>query len=336
MRFPSDCAFSVPCQQLCSVSSSAMDIARTNPLNAITHRGKLVVLAQNANLNRLFVAVIELGAFYKAVLTLRNNPEHFINALEAITYRRMDFEEFRAATISPYQLEAAAQWKEIASCYAWQMQRWYKKENSELKLWLTNADMKWYKQENSELLAAGVCCNAASVPREQREKMVAAEGHKVDQRVKWITELKYKMQIVSIVQNKSSTLNLGPNVPLLNTGSFYKLFMLLLEVLCTNSINIHASINRLEVGQTVVISAADHSLSGSSDHSIPMYQDITGKSQMRREQDRLARMDAHYQKRKEIAEFELRREERLEAAEERMAKKRLKRQKKQREERKAN
>ena len=62
----------------------------------------------------------------------------------------------------------------------------------------------------------------------------------------------------------------------------------------------------------------------------------TGKSQMRRKQDRLARMDAHYQKRKEIAEFELRREERLEAAEERMAKKRLKRQKKQREERKAN
>ncbi|WVZ51926.1 hypothetical protein U9M48_003026 [Paspalum notatum var. saurae] len=209
--------------------------------------------------------------------------------LEAITYRRMDFEEFRAATISPYQLEAAAQWKEIASCYAWQWQRWYEKENSELKLWLTNADMKWYKQENSELLATGVCCNAASVSREQREKMVAAERHKVDQRVKWITELKYKMQFVSIVQNKSSTLNLGPNVPLLNTGSFYKLFML-----------------------------------------------FTGKSQMRREQDRLARMDAHYQKRKEIAEFELRREERLEAAEERMAKKRLKRQKKQREERKAN
>ena len=50
----------------------------------------------------------------------------------------------------------------------------------------------------------------------------------------------------------------------------------------------------------------------------------------RREQDRLARMDADYQKRKEMAEFELRREERLKAAEERMAKKRLKRQKKQR------
>jgi UDP-N-acetylmuramyl pentapeptide phosphotransferase/UDP-N-acetylglucosamine-1-phosphate transferase len=32
--------------------------------------------------------------------------------------------------------------------------------------------------------------------------------------------------------------------------------MLLLAVFCTNSINIHAGLNGLEVGQTVVISAA--------------------------------------------------------------------------------
>lgn len=51
--------------------------------------------------------------------------------------------------------------------------------------------------------------------------------------------------------------------------------------------------------------------------------------QMRRkEQDRLARMDVDYQKRKEIAEYNMRREERLKAAEERTAKKRMKRQKK--------
>ncbi|KAJ4815633.1 PRKR interacting protein 1 [Rhynchospora pubera] len=51
--------------------------------------------------------------------------------------------------------------------------------------------------------------------------------------------------------------------------------------------------------------------------------------QMRRkEQDRVARMDADYQKRLEIAEFNLHREERLKAAEERTAKKRQKRQKK--------
>ncbi|XP_058738781.1 uncharacterized protein LOC131610757 [Vicia villosa] len=51
--------------------------------------------------------------------------------------------------------------------------------------------------------------------------------------------------------------------------------------------------------------------------------------QMRRkEQDRLARMDVDYQRRKEVAEFNMRREERLKAAEERTAKKRAKRQKK--------
>uniref|UniRef100_A0A2N9GU73 Uncharacterized protein n=1 Tax=Fagus sylvatica TaxID=28930 RepID=A0A2N9GU73_FAGSY len=48
----------------------------------------------------------------------------------------------------------------------------------------------------------------------------------------------------------------------------------------------------------------------------------------RKEQDRLARMDADYQRRKELAEFNMRREERLKAAEECTAKKRSKRQKK--------
>ncbi|XAR72937.1 hypothetical protein NMG60_11019747 [Bertholletia excelsa] len=51
--------------------------------------------------------------------------------------------------------------------------------------------------------------------------------------------------------------------------------------------------------------------------------------QMRRkEQDRLARMDTDFQKRKEVVEFNMRREERMKAAEERTAKKRMKRQKK--------
>ncbi|KAL8060653.1 hypothetical protein ABFX02_02G038700 [Erythranthe guttata] len=51
--------------------------------------------------------------------------------------------------------------------------------------------------------------------------------------------------------------------------------------------------------------------------------------QMRRkEQDRLARMDVDFLKRKEATEFAQRRDERLKAAEERTAKKRLKRQKK--------
>jgi len=40
----------------------------------------------------------------------------------------------------------------------------------------------------------------------------------------------------------------------------------------------------------------------------------------RKEQDRLARMDADYQRRKEMAEFTMRREERMKAAEERTVK----------------
>ncbi|KAJ0695316.1 putative UDP-N-acetylglucosamine--dolichyl-phosphate N-acetylglucosaminephosphotransferase [Helianthus annuus] len=43
---------------------------------------------------------------------------------------------------------------------------------------------------------------------------------------------------------------------ILDLGWIYKLYMGLLAVFCTNSINIHAGINGLEVGQTVVISFA--------------------------------------------------------------------------------
>ncbi|KMT01134.1 hypothetical protein BVRB_9g223860 [Beta vulgaris subsp. vulgaris] len=51
--------------------------------------------------------------------------------------------------------------------------------------------------------------------------------------------------------------------------------------------------------------------------------------QMRRkEQDRLARIEVDYQRRKEVAEFNMRREQRLKAVEEQTAKKRAKRQKK--------
>ncbi|XP_008796870.2 CDPK-related kinase 3-like [Phoenix dactylifera] len=38
-----------------------------------------------------------------------------LSALEPLAYRRMDFEEFCAATISPYQLEALENWEQIAS-----------------------------------------------------------------------------------------------------------------------------------------------------------------------------------------------------------------------------
>ena len=39
-------------------------------------------------------------------------------------------------------------------------------------------------------------------------------------------------------------------------GRIYKLYMGLLAVFCTNSINIHAGLNGLEIGQTVVTAAA--------------------------------------------------------------------------------
>ena len=42
-------------------------------------------------------------------------------------------------------------------------------------------------------------------------------------------------------------------IKILDLGWMYKLYMGLLAVLCTNSINIHAGLNGLEVGQTVVI-----------------------------------------------------------------------------------
>lgn len=48
----------------------------------------------------------------------------------------------------------------------------------------------------------------------------------------------------------------------------------------------------------------------------------------RKEQDRLVRIEVDYQRRKEVAEFEYRREQRLKAAEEQSSKKRAKRQKK--------
>ncbi|KAJ3700518.1 hypothetical protein LUZ61_004223 [Rhynchospora tenuis] len=42
----------------------------------------------------------------------------------------------------------------------------------------------------------------------------------------------------------------------LDLGLIYKVYMIMLVIFCTNSINIHAGINGLEVGQTVVISSA--------------------------------------------------------------------------------
>uniref|UniRef100_A0A0D9WRN8 PRKR-interacting protein 1 n=1 Tax=Leersia perrieri TaxID=77586 RepID=A0A0D9WRN8_9ORYZ len=87
--------------------------------------------------------------------------------------------------------------------------------------------------------------------------------------------------------------------------------------------DLEVKLRRIMENVPVRVSNTSGSSAGSGSGDFHQYRQMR-----RREQDRLARMDADYQKRKEIAEFELRREERVKAAEERTAKKRLKRQKK--------
>ncbi|XP_062193691.1 uncharacterized protein LOC133897128 [Phragmites australis] len=86
--------------------------------------------------------------------------------------------------------------------------------------------------------------------------------------------------------------------------------------------DLEVKLRRIMENVPVRVSNTSGSSAGSGSGDFHQYRQMR-----RREQDRLSRMDADYQKRKEMAEFELRREERLKAAEERTAKKRLKRQK---------
>ncbi|XP_019052612.1 PREDICTED: UDP-N-acetylglucosamine--dolichyl-phosphate N-acetylglucosaminephosphotransferase-like [Nelumbo nucifera] len=60
----------------------------------------------------------------------------------------------------------------------------------------------------------------------------------------------------------------------LDLGWIYKLYMGLLAVFCTNSINIHAGLNGLEAGQTVVIASAIliHNVMQIGASTVPEYQ----------------------------------------------------------------
>ncbi|KAJ4841957.1 hypothetical protein Tsubulata_025679 [Turnera subulata] len=87
--------------------------------------------------------------------------------------------------------------------------------------------------------------------------------------------------------------------------------------------DLEVKLRRIIENVPVRVSNTSGSSAGSGSGDFHQYRQMR-----RKEQDRLARMDADYQRRKEIAEFNMRREERLKAAEERSAKKRLKRQKK--------
>ncbi|XP_062090350.1 uncharacterized protein LOC133796718 [Humulus lupulus] len=87
--------------------------------------------------------------------------------------------------------------------------------------------------------------------------------------------------------------------------------------------DIEIKLRRIIENVPVRVSNTSGSSAGSGSGDFHQYRQMR-----RKEQDRLARMDVDYQRRKEEAEFNMRREERLKAAEERTAKKRLKRQKK--------
>lgn len=87
--------------------------------------------------------------------------------------------------------------------------------------------------------------------------------------------------------------------------------------------DLEVKLRRIIENVPVRVSNTSGSSAGSGSGDFHQYRQMR-----RKEQDRVVRMDADYQKRKELAEFHMRREERMKAAEERTAKKRLKRQKK--------
>lgn len=56
------------------------------------------------------------GIHYAYLITNHHNLHlHFCFQMETLFYRSMDFEEFCAAAISTYQLEALEGWEQIAS-----------------------------------------------------------------------------------------------------------------------------------------------------------------------------------------------------------------------------
>ncbi|KAI8554560.1 hypothetical protein RHMOL_Rhmol05G0108000 [Rhododendron molle] len=87
--------------------------------------------------------------------------------------------------------------------------------------------------------------------------------------------------------------------------------------------DLEVKLRRILENVPVRVSNTSGSSAGSGSGDFHQYRQMR-----RKEQDRLSRMDVDHKRRKELAEFNMRREERMRAAEERTAKKRLKRQKK--------
>ncbi|KAI3972161.1 hypothetical protein MKW92_051193 [Papaver armeniacum] len=90
-----------------------------------------------------------------------------------------------------------------------------------------------------------------------------------------------------------------------------------------NAIDIEIKLRRILEQVPVRVSNTSGSSAGSGSGDFHQYRQMR-----RKEQDRLARMQVDYDKRKELSDFMIRKEERMKATEERTAKKRLKRQKK--------
>ncbi|XP_006298482.2 PRKR-interacting protein 1 [Capsella rubella] len=87
--------------------------------------------------------------------------------------------------------------------------------------------------------------------------------------------------------------------------------------------DLEVKLRRILENVPVRVSNTSGSSAGSGSGDFHQYRQMR-----RREQDRLTRMDIDYNKRLKMAEFTIRREEKLKAAEEKTSKKRLKRQKK--------
>lgn len=81
-----------------------------NSTDAMKESRALDILSTVWNAHSLY---LHLHTWYISFIIWTYMYIHF--QLEPLAYRRMDFEEFRAATISPYQLEASSMWDEIAS-----------------------------------------------------------------------------------------------------------------------------------------------------------------------------------------------------------------------------
>ncbi|PON88136.1 hypothetical protein TorRG33x02_161620 [Trema orientale] len=134
-------------------------------------------------------------------------------------------------------------------------------------------------------------------------------------------KLNRDLQVVASPPPEKGSLALPPKPPA-NSGS-----MALVEytppVFKEEEEDLEIKLRRIIENVPVRVSNTSGSSAGSGSGDFHQYRQMR-----RKEQDRLARMDSDYQRRKEVAEFHMRREERLKAAEERTAKKRLKRQKK--------